>query len=90
MPISDNKKAYALINAMAQEAARIKLAATRLKAIRTLYQDQSVDPTGTPLDGNVTAVSGWIDDVDDVATATVANAMIAAEVPSHGTHALEV
>lgn len=89
MPVADTKKAQTLINAAAEEAQRIKDAATRLEGLRTLYQTQGVNPAGTPLEGNVTAVSTWIDNVRTVADAAVADAMIAAIVLSHRGEALD-
>jgi len=38
----------------------------QMKVYRTVYQNQSVDPTGPPLEGNVTQASDWIDDLDAV------------------------
>ena len=88
MAISDSKKCQTLINACAQEAQRIKVAATRLEAIRALYVAASPDPTGTALDGNVPAVSAWIDAVRATADGAVPDGMIAARVPSHRGEAL--
>lgn len=88
MPISDKKKCQTLINRCAAEAEKLKTAATLLEACRSAYQAQSVDATDTPLAGNVTAVSNWIDSVRACADAAVANAMIAAKVPTHKNNAL--
>ena len=90
MPIADKKKAQTLINLCADEAERLQLSATRLQAYRAAYQGQRVDPVGTPLDGNVTAVSAWIDDIAAVAGSAVSTAMLAARVPTHRNNALEV
>ena len=88
MALANTKQAQTLINAAAAEAERIQAASARLQAIRTLYTAANVDPTGTPLEGNVTAVSNWIDNVATVANSAVANSMIAAKVPSHRGEAL--
>ena|GEM_PF-6904432 len=90
MPVSDKKKCQTLINLCAAAAEQIQASATQLVAYRAAYLNQEVDPTGTPLDGKVAAVSSWIDDVIAVAGATVANQMIAAKVPTHKNNALEV
>ena len=89
MPVSNQKKIQTLINAVAEEAQKIKEANTRLQALRTLYTASNVDATGTLLQGNVTAVSNWIDSVNTVANSAVPNGMIAAYVPSHRGKALE-
>lgn len=90
MPISDKKKCSTLINLCAASAEQIKAAATQLETYRAAYQTQSVDPAGTPLEGNVSAVSNWIDNVRAVADAAVADQMIVAAVPTHRNNALEV
>ena len=86
--MDDKKKVQTLINRAAADAQLIKDAADRLEALRTLYTSHNVDPTGTPLQGKVTAVSTWIDDVRAVADAAVATQLIAAVVPSHRGEAL--
>ena len=86
--MQDSKKAQTLINRAAADAQLIKDAADRLDALRTLYTSHNVDPTGTPLQGKVAAVSAWIDAVRAVADAAVANQLLAAVVPSHRGEAL--
>lgn len=86
--VADTKKAQTLINAAAEEAETIKLAAARLAGLRAIYNSANVDPTGTALEGNVAAVSNWISSVQSVAAAAVANALIAAKVPTHRGRAL--
>ena len=88
MAISDTKKCQTLINVIGQRCIELQAIALDLKAYRTAYIAQSVDPTGTPLEGNVTAASNWIDDVDTAANAAVADGFIANIVPSHGNKAL--
>lgn len=89
MAISDKKKCQTLINLCAAAAQTVKAAATELETYRAAYQAQAVDPTGTPLNGNVTAVSNWINNVRAVADAVVADQMIAAVVSTHRNQALE-
>lgn len=86
--VADTKKCQTLINAAAEEAERIRAAATRLEGLRALYNAASVSPVGTPLEGNVTAVSAWIDSVRAVADGPVPDGMIAAYVPTHRGEAL--
>jgi len=88
MPISDKKKCTTLIGIACDAVRKLQAAATRLESCRTAYQTQSVDPTGTPLDGNVAAVSTWIDSVRSVADAAVPNGLLAHEVPTHRNDAL--
>jgi len=90
VPISDKKKCQTFINLCAAAAEQAQAAVINLKLYRAAYIAQSVDPTGTPLEGNAAAVSGWIDDMETAAGATVANAMIAAKRPTHKNQALEV
>lgn len=85
---SDTKKAQTLINAAAEAAEEIQAASLRLDAIRALYVAAGVDPTGTPLDGNVSAVSAWISSVSSVAFSAVATQMIDAKVDTHRGEAL--
>ena len=86
---SDKKKVQSLINLIADEVELIQGATDRLEALRTKYVAQSVDATGTPLDGNVTAVSNWIDDVRTVADAAIATGFIQHRVPTHRGTALD-
>ena len=88
MALSDVKKAQSLINAAAQAAKDIDAAATILEGLRTKFTAQSVDPTGTALEGNVGTVSAWIDAARAVADDPVVSGLIAAEVPSHRGEAL--
>lgn len=89
MPISDKKKCQTLINLAAEAAEHVQVVAARLKTVRSAYQAQAVDPTGTPLDGHLAAVSTWIDNIDSVANSGVVTEMIAAKVPTHRNKALE-
>ena len=60
MSRADTKKCQTLINKMAEVAETMRAGAAQLEALRTLYQDQNVDPTGTPLDGNIAADRNFI------------------------------
>jgi len=86
--VADSKKCQTLINIVGESVTELKRLATRLKACRTAYQTQGVDPTGTPLDGNIPAISNWIDNVDAVANSAVANGFVDAIVPTHKNNAL--
>jgi hypothetical protein len=88
MAISDNKKCQTLINIIAYSVTDLQRTANKLKACRQAFQTQSVDPTGTPLDGNVSAISTWIDAVDAVATSAVASGFLSHIVAGHENKAL--
>lgn len=88
--VADTKKCQTLINICAEKVLELTAIATRLESLRTAYQVQSVDPTGTPLDGHVAQVSTWIDAVRAVADSAVANGFIANVVPTHRNQALGV
>lgn len=78
MPIGDRKICYALGNYVRDQLLDIRTAVTRMKAARTAYNTASPDPTGTPLaDGGAAAVSGLIDDLDNLANGAVADGIVA-------------
>ena len=74
----DTKKTQSLINAAAVAARDLQAIATKMEGLRTKFQNQAVDPTGTPLAGNVTAVNNWITAIRAVADDAVTAGMIAA------------
>lgn len=82
--VNDKKKCQILINEIGLNVQELQVFAARLKVLRTAYQDQTVDPTGTPLDGTVPAVSTWIDDLDTLASSAVAVGFIANIRPGGG------
>jgi uncharacterized protein HemX len=90
--VADTKKVQTLINAAGYEALAIRAAITRLKAVRALYNTAAPDATGTPLEGNLAAVSNAIDSIDVLMNTTdsvVWDGMVAAIVPSHRGEALD-
>ena len=89
MSVSSKKKCQSFINAMGEAAQDLQAAVLTMKDLRSKYIAQGVDPTGTPLENNVTAASDWIDDLETLANSPVANGFIAAIVPSHRGRALE-
>jgi len=90
MAIADSKKCQTLINKAAEAAEQIQQAVAMLKTLRTKFQQHNPDTTGTPLEGNVAAISNWIDDVDNISTNIVATQMIEAKVLTHQGNALEI
>lgn len=85
---ADTKKCQTLINVTAQKVTELKAIATKLKALRTAFTSQAVDPAGTPLDGHITQISAWIDAVDGVANNAIANGFLAQVEPTHRNKAL--
>jgi len=79
MPISDKKKCWHVIYAICEEVVQIKASNTRLQALKALWQADSPDTTGTPLDGNVAAVNTFFSNFDDLATSAIADAFAAYE-----------
>jgi len=82
------KQVQSLVNIVALDAKEIKAISARLTALRTLYQAASPNVTGTPLQGNLTALNAWIDSVNTAAAAVVTQTMIDAYVPTHKGDAL--
>jgi len=89
MPISDRKKCQTLLNLCALAAQDLESIAAQLETYRSLYQAAGIDPTGTPLDGNVTAVSNWINSIRACADDPVTAGLINAYVPTHQNNALD-
>lgn len=81
--IADSKQCQTLINVAARAAEQVQQAAATLQACRSAYMAAEPDPSGTALEGNVSAVSGWIDGVVAAAESGVATQMIAAKRPHH-------
>ena len=89
MPISDIKKAQTFINVVGRKVATMRALRDDITAMRTKYQTQSVDPTGTPLEGNEAALNSAINSLStalDVATFT---GLINATVSTHNDNALD-
>lgn len=77
------KKVADLVNATALSAQLIRGEVAKLKALRTLFLAANPSVVGTPLAGNLAALSASIDVLDTQASLAVWSAMIAAYVPSH-------
>lgn len=82
--VADTKKVQTLINHMADaiEAGRAA------EAIRDAYILASPDVTGTPLEGNVTAVNTWLTGFISSLNDPVAQALVDARVSTHTGKAL--
>lgn len=88
MALSDKKKCQTLINIVAKQVVLLKQASDKLQRCQAAYQAQNVDPTGTPLEGNIQAIAAWISNVEYVADNAVANGCLADVVPTHRNEAL--
>ena len=88
MAVADTKKCQTLINIVAEQVKAIKAASAKLQSCRQAYVDQAVSPLGTPLDGHVNEISGWIDDVESVADNIIANEFLNHIVHTHNNKAL--
>lgn len=103
MPISDNIKAQSYINHVGQKIASMRERLAEMQALRTaiiatrqLYIDQAVDPTGTPLEGNVatlntalTNLNTALANLDTELNSAVFDTLIAAIEPTHRGTALD-
>lgn len=90
MAIADTKKVQTLINEMAKVARAIQAGADRLEQVQSAYVAHNIDPTGTPLEGNLAAVNAWISTIKTLAGDQITQGMISAEAPTHHNKALGV
>ena len=86
--VADAKKVQTLLNLAADAAEAIRLQRDILETVRALYVTANPNITGTPLEGNLAAISTWLDDVKAVADDPVVDGLIAARVPTHRGKAL--
>ncbi len=89
MPIAARKKCQSFINVIADEVEKLQAVAARLEAVGAAFQSQSVDATGTALEGHLTEISDWIDGVAASANSAVATGFVAHRVPTHNACSLE-
>jgi hypothetical protein len=87
--VADSKKVQTMINVAADEVTTIREALVRLQAIKIKFQTANPDVSGTPLEGNVTALNNALTDLQTEADRTIWTQLIAARVPSHRGKALE-
>lgn len=87
--VADSKKVQTMINVAADELTTIREALGRLQVIKTKFQTANPDVSGTPLEGNVTALNNALTDLQTEADRTIWTQLIAARVPSHRGKALE-
>lgn len=88
MALSDAKKVQTLINRAADELILMRAAMARLQATRALFVTANPSVTGTPLEGNVTALGNAITALQAELDKAIWTGLINARVPSHRGEAL--
>lgn len=92
MAISDKKKVQTMINKTAQDIVIIRAAIERMKAVRTIFQSINPSVTGTPIQGQVSAINTALNALDTTvnsgSTAATWDLLIAAHIDSHTGEAL--
>jgi len=86
--LSDAKKVQTIINRVSENIQKMRLEMTDIKSIRDLYISANVDPSGTQLAGNVTALNTAINSLDTELNKAIFTGLINASVPSHRGKAL--
>ena len=89
MLISDKKKVQSLINHVGWEIEKMRAGLIRINGYKTKYQDQGVDPTGTPLEGNEATLVAALTSLNTELHGGVFDVLIAAIVPTHKGKALD-
>ena len=79
----DKRKCQDVINVVGQGIPNLIAYANRVATKRDQFISQSVDPTDTPLEGNVGAINAWIIALRELADSPVATAFAANVAPSH-------
>lgn len=88
MAISDKKKVQTMINAVARQMRAIRAAVAEIANVRTRFQAANPDVTGTPLEGNVTALNNAFNALQNETDKAIWTALIAEEIESHRGEAL--
>ena len=88
MPIADRKKVQTTINRTGWQIEKARVGVAEIKDYRDRLIADGASIVGSPLEGNVAAFNTWIADLDSHLNNAIANAIIAAIVPSHRGEAL--
>ena len=88
MALSDRKKIQTLINRTADAMSRIRDDVAVLEDYKARYVASGADPTGTPLEGNVTALNTALASLRIEVDSVVWSTLIAAKVDTHRGQAL--
>ena len=89
MPVSDKKKTQSLINHVGQRVQAMRAEMAAIVAVRDKFVTENVDPAGTPLDGNVAALTSALTTLNTALQSATFDALIAAVVPTHRGTALD-
>lgn len=89
MPISDTKQVQTMVNIAGQQIQVVRAAVQTIKDVRSAYQALNPDTTGTPIEGNVAALSQALNALDAAASDAVWEVLIAGIVKSHRNKALD-
>lgn len=77
-----------MINGLVNAAIELQDIAQRLTVLRARFESANPSVAGTALQGQVTAINGWINSVVSVANSPVIDAMIKHAVATHQGKAL--
>lgn len=88
MTLDDDKKVQTLINRCANDMQVVRDAVARIADTRQRFIDSGAGVAGTPLAGNVTALTTAFTALQTEAGRAIWTQLIAAKVPSHEGNAL--
>lgn len=86
--VADTKKVQTMINRTALAMQKVREGVSEMEEVKALFQTANPDVTGTPLDGNITAVNTALTSLKAESDKDIWSTMIAAIVPSHRGEAL--
>jgi len=81
--VADTKKVQTMINRTAWAMQQVREGVAEIEAVKNLFQTANPDVTGTPLEGNVTAINAAFTALQTESDKAIWGAMIDAVVPSH-------
>lgn len=80
---SDPKRVQSFINYAAETAQKLKEASAELDRMIAIYDSETIDLTGTPIENEMANIRIWADNVRLSANDPVTDILITAYVPSH-------
>ena len=89
MALSDKKKVQTMVNVAGQQMEIIRNAVAVIDTVKTAFQAINPDVTGTPLDGNVSALNTAFTLLKAESDKTLWTGLMGAIVESHRNKALE-
>ncbi len=88
MAVADSKKVQTVINRTGLVIEQARVGVAEIKDYRDRLVADGASVVGSPLEGNVAAFNTWIADLDTHLNNAIADAIVAAIVPSHRGEAL--